>query len=178
MQRFTFQQENIATAIQTCRVLEELDWAITEEDYARGISCVSENTNFIGRWQKVSDSPLTILDSAHNVDGIIAVVETLDKYSYDKVRVVLGMVDDKDINGVLSTLPKDAVYYFCKAKIPRAKNEKALKELALEYDLKGSAYNSVSDAYNFAIQDSSEKDMVLVLGSIFVVGDVLENSSS
>ncbi len=168
-----FQQENIATAVSTINTLQDLNWNISEKSIVDGISNVCKNTSFIGRWQQVNEKPIVILDSAHNGHGIMAMIESLEKYEYDTLRIVIGMVEDKDSGAVLSELPKDAVYYYCKAEIPRGRSAHSLKEEAEYYSLKGSIYPSVEKAYGFAIKDAIPKDMVLVIGSIFVVGEVL-----
>ena len=128
----------------------------------------------MGRWQTINNKPLTICDTGHNIAGISYIVNQLKNYS-DKLclRIVFGMVNDKDINGVLQIMPKDAEYYFCQAQVKRAKNSEELKACAEKYGLNGKTFATVGEAYEKAIEESDENDMVFVGGSSFVVADLL-----
>jgi len=174
-EQVSYQKENIACAISAVEILEEQGWRISQSSYEKGITNVAKNTSLIGRWQVVSMEPKVILDSAHNAHGISSILESIKNYSYHDLRIVIGMVDDKDVDEVLGMLPKDAIYYFCQAKIPRAKKVDELVASGREFDLRGGPYKGVKQAYDFALKDASNFDLVLVMGSIFVVGEVLES---
>lgn len=132
-----------------------------------------EKTKYMGRWVKLGDSPMIIADSAHNEGGLKKVIETLNTYDCKKMRIVLGFVNDKEISDVLSLFPSNAEYYFAKANIPRGLDAEELRMLASNYNLLGKSYKNVQQAFNAAKEDATEKDLIFVGGSIFVVAEVI-----
>lgn len=167
-----YQQKNIITLIAAIDVLKEQGYPISEKDIRCGLENVKRNTGLMGRWQVLKEKPFTVCDTGHNVDGIKYVMEQLKAISCSKLRMVFGMVKDKDINKVLALLPKDAEYYFCKANLPRALDEKELQAQASTFGLMGNCYVSVAEAYQTAQSESLETDVVFVGGSTFVVAEV------
>lgn len=132
----------------------------------------------MGRWQKVHSYPDIICDTGHNVDGIKYISEQLNyihRESGQEIHIVFGMVNDKDISGVLQVLPKDATYYFTKASVKRALPENELMELAEKAGLKGTSYPTVVDAVQAAKKNCPPKDFIFVGGSSFIVADLLTN---
>ena len=168
-----YQQENKATAFMALRTLAALGWNIAEGHIGRGFQCVVELTGLLGRWQKLNERPLAIADVAHNEDGIRVVLEQIQQTPHKQLHFVLGLVGDKDVSRVLKLLPNDAVYYFCKADIPRGLDVQSLKQQALEFGLLGEYYSSVRAAFEAASRKAGESDMVFVGGSIFTVAEVL-----
>jgi dihydrofolate synthase/folylpolyglutamate synthase len=132
-----------------------------------------KNTGFCGRWHLLNKKPLTIADAAHNESGLNEVLAQIETIPYRKLHVVMGMVNDKDISKMLSMMPKDADYYFCKANIPRGLEADILREEAQKFDLKGMAYSSVETALKAAQQKASPEDMIFVGGSCFTVAEVI-----
>jgi len=167
------QERNARTAFAALAALRAKGWAIPEEAIARGFADVVSNTGLLGRWQTIGHDPLTIADVAHNMDGIRAVRAMLDRTPHDRLHIVLGMVGDKDIDPVLALLPKNAVYHFCKADIPRGLDATVLMEKARDHDLRGGPYTSVADAFAAALRSARHDDLVLVTGSVFTVAEVL-----
>lgn len=167
-----YQQKNICTVIESILQLKQKGWQISENDIRSGLSKVQQLTGLQGRWQKLSDSPLTICDVGHNKAGIEFILDQLKEYNYDRLRMVIGVVNDKDINGILELLPKNAIYYYCKADIPRALNATELKEIGSEYGLKGETYSSVKEALEKATTQSSPNDLIFIGGSTFVVAEI------
>ena len=159
--------------IQTIQVLREKDITITNEMLVKGVQNVSENTGLKGRWQILQHDPLVICDSGHNVDGIREVVRNLQALKQKKIHFVLGMVNDKDIGGILKLLPDDSAYYFCKANIPRGLDAAILAKQAAAFGLKGMTFSSVRDAYEKALANCKHDEMVFIGGSIFVVAEIL-----
>jgi dihydrofolate synthase/folylpolyglutamate synthase len=168
-----YQIENRATAFMALRTLAALGWRVSEDHIAQGFQQVVELTGLLGRWQKLSDAPLTIADVAHNEDGIRTVLEQLQQTPHKQLHFVLGLVGDKDVTRVLKLLPPTAIYYFCKADIPRGLDSAMLKEQALEFQLMGESYSSVKLAYDAAVLCAAEDDLVFIGGSIFTVAEVL-----
>ncbi|MCD6090013.1 MAG: bifunctional folylpolyglutamate synthase/dihydrofolate synthase, partial [Bacteroidales bacterium] len=139
----------------------------------RGIENVLKNTHFAGRWQILSKSPLTICDTAHNEDGIRYIVAQLEQISHKNLHFVLGVVNDKSIQSILEILPKKAIYYFCKADIPRGLQVDVLQEKAKNAGLIGNSFSSVKDALKAAQQSALDGDLVFVGGSTFTVAEVV-----
>ena len=166
------QEKNKKTILSAVEILKN-EFNITEENIKNGLKNVVELTSLMGRWQKLSTSPLVIADTGHNVAGMQYIVSQIADIKADVKRLVIGMVGDKDITSMLKLLPKNATYYFCNASIPRALPAADLKAKAAEFGLQGSAYASVADALAAAKRDASESDFIFVGGSNFTVAEVL-----
>lgn len=166
------QEKNKKTILAAAELLKN-EFNITEENIVEGLKNVVELTSLMGRWQKLSSAPLAIADTGHNVAGMQYIVSQIADIKADNKRLVIGMVGDKDITSMLNLLPKDAIYYFCNAQIPRALPAEELKAKASEFGLKGNAYPSVADALKAAKRDASENDFIFVGGSNFTVAEIL-----
>jgi dihydrofolate synthase/folylpolyglutamate synthase len=169
----SYQPFNIVTTIQTAQLLEKMGWPTHSEMVKTGIENVLKNTGFSGRWQMLKRYPLTICDIGHNVDGVKEVVKQINQTPHHQLHFVFGVVSDKDIFGMLKLLPKEAIYYFCKADLPRALDAQILKDKASEFGLKGEAYSSVAEAKENASKNAKENDLVFIGGSAFVVAEVV-----
>ncbi len=167
------QERNARTAMVTLSILRENGISVPDEAMSRGFARVQENTGLRGRWEQLGSDPLTIVDVAHNVDGIKAVRVMLERTPHKQLHIVLGMVNDKDLGHVLAELPGNAIYHFCKADIPRGLDAGLLKRQAAEHGLVGTDHGSVTAAYHSARTEAGPQDLVLVTGSIFVVAEVL-----
>lgn len=166
------QDKNKKTILASLEVLK-LDLDITAENIRQGMAHVIENTGLMGRWQTIGTEPLIIADTAHNEGGIRYIAEQLMSMKYKTLRIVFGMVKDKDISTVLSLMPKNAEYYFTNASTQRSLPATELREMASGYGLKGDAYPSVKEAFEAAKAASGVDDMIYVGGSNFVVAEVL-----
>jgi dihydrofolate synthase/folylpolyglutamate synthase len=127
----------------------------------------------MGRWQVLQQDPLCIADTGHNPAGIKYVMEQIKQIPSENLHIVLSMVNDKDIRQVLSLMPQNAKYYFCKANIPRGLEALLLKNIAHEFNLPGKTYTSVKRAYTAAKRSAGKNDTVLVGGSNFTVAEVV-----
>lgn len=132
-----------------------------------------KTTAYIGRWQKIGAKPDIFVDSAHNEAGLRALFKFVAKLKYDKLYIVFGMVNDKDPSKIYALLPRNAKYFFAKANIPRGKNAKNLSQELADLGIQGKAYSSVRTALSSAKRTAKQDDLVLVVGSIFVVAEVL-----
>lgn len=168
------QLKNTNTLLSSIRQLKEIGYHFSEENVREGFAHVSKLTGLMGRWQKLEEHPALVCDTGHNVGGISYIVEQLRHQKYDRLHVVIGMVNDKDISGVLSMLPKDAIYYFTHASVHRALPENDLQELAQQAGLQGRTYPNVKAAVEAAKQHSCENDFIFVGGSSFIVADLLK----
>jgi len=163
-----YQQKNILTAFAVCRYLE-----LDLERIMMGFNQVLENTGFRGRWEILQQNPKIICDTAHNEDGLSWVMQQLFDEKYENLHIVLGVVNDKSLDRILSLFPKEAQYYFCKAAIPRALDVLELQNQAEKHDLQGQVYSSVAEAFHTAKENAQSKDLIYVGGSTFVVAEVL-----
>lgn len=167
------QKNNARTALATIEVLRQRGWSISDEALERGMLRAGPMTGLLGRWQILQDEPLIIADVAHNEDGIRAVREMLTITPHERLHIVLGMVNDKDLGRVLSALPATARYYFCKAAIQRGLDPGQLRHQAALHGLEGAVYASVGEAYEEARHAAAPNDLVLITGSVFVVAEVI-----
>lgn len=166
-----YQKENINTAVTTLQYLE--DFIISQEHLVNGLNKVIENTTLLGRWQTISHTPLTICDTAHNEDGLREVMSQVSRVNYNKLHFVLGVVKDKNINKILSLLPKDAIYYFCQANILRSMDKIALQKKSSKFNLSGGVFSSVEEALKQAQTEAKNNDLIYVGGSTFVVAEII-----
>ncbi|NCP46470.1 MAG: bifunctional folylpolyglutamate synthase/dihydrofolate synthase, partial [Flavobacteriales bacterium] len=112
-----YQQQNKKTVVATIHVLQTLGWNIAENHIIKGLQNVVSNTGLMGRWQVLNKQPFTVCDTGHNEAGIRLILAQINQQSFEKLHVVLGVVNDKDITNILALLPNNASYYFCQANI-------------------------------------------------------------
>ncbi|MDP2385973.1 MAG: folylpolyglutamate synthase/dihydrofolate synthase family protein [Bacteroidota bacterium] len=169
-----YQTKNIATVCAAIAILNsEGVCEITSKHFYKALSNVGELTGLKGRWQVLQQKPLVIADTGHNEAGIKEVLKNIKNTPHKNLHFVIGMVNDKDVSKVLSMLPKKAIYYFTKASIPRALDEKELQAQALKYKLKGETYSTVKKAMKASIFNAGKDDLVFIGGSTFTVADAL-----
>ena len=169
-----YQTHNKKTVLKTIEVLNcQNDYTITENNSKSGFLNVVRNTGLQGRWQQLGESPKVICDTAHNKNGLEIVLNQIQKETFGKLHIVLGVVNDKDLNEILPLFPKKAIYYFCKPNLPRGLDASILKQKALNFELNGEAYNSVSESYRKARENASNTDFIYIGGSTFVVAEIL-----
>lgn len=167
------QEKNTATILAAVEELQKAGYHILPEHVRKGFRKVCELTGLRGRWQQISDAPKVICDTGHNTGGIAYIAEQLRRMEAPCTHIVMGMVNDKDIQGVLKLLPKKAKYYFTKAGVRRALDENELQELAHAEGLEGRAWPNVECAFRAAMQAARAEDVVFVGGSTFIVADFL-----
>lgn len=168
-----YQVKNACTLLAAIKELQKAGWDIPESAIRKGLEQVTKNTGLMGRWQKLGSNPLIVCDTGHNESGIREIVSQLQLTPHKELHVVIGMVNDKDINAVLSLLPREAHYYFTKAAIPRALDENKLMKQAAYFNLKGTSFPTVQKAFDAARKNSNPDDLIIVTGSTFVVAEVL-----
>lgn len=178
-----YQVKNMNTLMPVLKVLvdkgflaqctNEASIAKCAYELRESLSNVAANTGLMGRWQVVDQHPMVVCDTGHNVGGWQYLSQQLASVNCQKMHIVFGMVNDKDVNGVLELLPKNAIYYFTKADSKRAIPERSLQAMAKDTGLTGNAYPTVAEAYKAAREVASERDFIFVGGSSYVVGDFL-----
>ncbi|SFE73542.1 bifunctional folylpolyglutamate synthase/dihydrofolate synthase [Flavobacterium xueshanense] len=169
-----YQMQNKKTVLQTIAVLNaQKEFIITPENIKSGLLQVVRNTDLQGRWQQINEFPKVICDTAHNKNGLEIVLKQIQKEEFDDLHIVLGVVNDKDLDEILPLFPKKAKYYFCKPNIPRGLDAVILKQKAATFELVGEVYYSVSEAYQKAIENAGKSDFIYIGGSTFVVAEIL-----
>lgn len=167
-----YQRYNKKTVLKAVELLQR-DFTIRELHIQNGLLKVTENTGLLGRWQQIHQDPKVICDTGHNSHGLKIVLHQIRKEVFDQLHIVLGVVNDKDLDDILPFFPKTAKYYFCKPNVPRGLDAMILQEKASAYQLFGVVYNSVSEAYKEALDKAMVNDFIYIGGSTFVVAEIV-----
>lgn len=168
-----YQHHNKKTVQQTIAVLNnQKQFIVSDESLKKGLLHVVKNTSLQGRWQQLSLNPKIICDTAHNKHGLSIVMKQIQNETYEKLHIVIGVVNDKDLDSILPLFPTDATYYFCAPDSARALNPEKLKESAEKHALKGQKYDSVMQAFTTAKQNAKPNDFIYIGGSTFVVAEI------
>jgi dihydrofolate synthase / folylpolyglutamate synthase len=167
-----YQRMNLPGILEAVDQLRHQGWEISDEALKKGLAQVTELTGLKGRWQKLGDRPLIIADTGHNEPGIREILAQLETYTFTKLWMVIGMVQDKDISKILAILPKNAHYVFCQADLPRALPAELLAEKASNFGLIGEIIPNVNQALAFARKNAAADDLIFIGGSTFVVAEI------
>lgn len=167
------QQKNILTVVEAINQLQRADFTISDQALFQGLQSTKKITGLKGRWQTLQRNPLIICDTGHNKAGISEVLKNIEATNFKKLHIVIGMVKDKDINGVLALLPKDARFYFCEPKLERALHANELFNLAKLTGLNGEVCPDVKEALKAAKLAAARNDLIFVGGSTFVVAEII-----
>jgi dihydrofolate synthase/folylpolyglutamate synthase len=167
-----YQTKNLLTVLEAVRQMTAMGWQLEHGHVDRALRQVKKLTGLHGRWEIIHEHPDIILDVAHNIDGIRQLVRQIELTDHEELYIVLGMVHDKDIDAVLALLPREAIYFFTRAQIPRALSEHELAARATAAGMKGHTYPTVKEALDAAKAHARPKDLILVCGSVFVVAEV------
>jgi len=168
-----YQKKNTRTVLTALAVLRDLGYKIEPSVVRQGFAHVTALTGLMGRWQKLHDHPTIICDTGHNVGGITYVAEQLKAQNCKELHIVIGVVSDKDVTGMLSLLPNDAIYYFTKASVKRALDEHELLKIGKQLGLRGNCYPDVVSAVKEAQKNCPPEDFIFVGGSNFIIADLL-----
>ncbi|MCO5231056.1 MAG: bifunctional folylpolyglutamate synthase/dihydrofolate synthase [Chitinophagales bacterium] len=173
----TYQIENIATVLSAIDVYKAYysDMPITEKAVFDGLKNVLQNTGFQGRWQTLQNHPKVVVDVGHNIDGIREIRKQLSKEAFKQLRIIYGAVKDKDVNSILELLPRENTsYYLCEPPLPRKLPLSDLITIAQKQNIPINFYNENPKlVYQKALEDAEENDLILVLGSFFIVSEIL-----
>ncbi|WP_179336161.1 bifunctional folylpolyglutamate synthase/dihydrofolate synthase [Winogradskyella costae] len=168
-----YQVHNIKTVLQSVKVLKSNGFNVSEKDLQKGLLNVTTNTGLQGRWQVLGTEPKIICDTAHNKEGLTSVMKQLKEESFNHLHIVFGVVNDKDLEGIIPLLPELATYYFCKPNVQRGLDAEILKKTFAKNGLKGEVYNSVKIALSVAKSNAKVTDLIYVGGSTFVVAEII-----
>ena len=168
-----YQERNMNTILCACNILKQMNIIKNDDVIAKGLTNICKNTGLLGRWQTIQNNPTVVCDTGHNVGGWNYLAPQIKRQQCNQLRIVFGMVDDKDINSVMFLLPKNAIYYWTQAETKRAIKAERVAEIAIKHDLRGEIFDNVEVAYTKALQDSNKDDFVFVGGSSYIVADLL-----
>lgn len=168
-----YQERNMNTILCACNILKQMNIIKNDDVIAKGLTNICKNTGLLGRWQTIQNNPTVVCDTGHNVGGWNYLAPQIKRQQCNQLRIVFGMVDDKDINSVMFLLPKNAIYYWTQAESKRAIKAERVAEIAIKHDLRGEIFDNVEVAYTKALQDSNKDDFVFVGGSSYIVADLL-----
>ena len=168
-----YQERNMNTILCACNILKHMNIIKNDDVIAKGLTNICKNTGLLGRWQTIQNNPTVVCDTGHNVGGWNYLAPQIKRQQCNQLRIVFGMVDDKDIDSVMCLLPKNAIYYWTQADSKRAIKAERVAEIAIKHDLRGEMFDNVEVAYTKALQDSNNDDFVFVGGSSYVVADLL-----
>lgn len=164
-----YQLKNTNTILCALRELKITDTTAIK----KGFLDVCKLTGLAGRWQIIRKHPLIICDTGHNIGGWQYLSTQIANQKCRKCHIVLGMVDDKDIDSVMDLLPKDAIYYWTQATTHRAIPCQTVAAKGKEHHLNGNTYQHVDTAYEAACRNAQTDDFVFIGGSSYVVSDLL-----
>lgn len=168
-----YQERNMNTILCACNILKRMNIIKNDDIIAKGLTNICKNTGLLGRWQTIQNNPSVVCDTGHNVGGWNYLAPQIKRQQCNQLRIVFGMVDDKDIDSVMCLLPKNAIYYWTQAESKRAIKAERVAEIAIKHDLRGEIFDNVEVAYTKALQDSNKDDFVFVGGSSYIVADLL-----
>ncbi|AXT20941.1 bifunctional folylpolyglutamate synthase/dihydrofolate synthase [Flavobacteriaceae bacterium AU392] len=168
-----YQKHNIKTAIQTVYEARKRGFKISNSNIKDGLLSVIKNTKLNGRWQVLQEEPKIICDTAHNKEGLNYTMKQLNEEIFNKLHLVIGVVNDKSLNTIIDLFPENAIYYFCKPAIPRGLDANVLKHQFENKNRVGEAYNSVNEALNSAKNAADKTDVIYIGGSTFVVAEII-----
>ena len=167
-----YQTKNLLTVLETCSQLQQKGWSLDEEHIKSGLQQAKKITELHGRWEIIHSHPLIVLDVAHNEGGIKMLMEQVEVTDHDHLHIILGIVKDKEYERILPLFPKIADYYFTQSDIPRAMDAHLLKEQGQKFGLRGEMYADVNSAMKAARANASKNDMILICGSVFLIGEI------
>lgn len=167
-----YQNENASTALSAINLLQET-FPIEISVLHLGFNQIAETTNFKGRFQKINDRPLTIIDAAHNPDGVKNLMSEIEDLNFSQLHIVYGSSNDKDVSEVFSQLPKSANYYLTTFDSKRSLSPEELEELAMSNALKATFFSGSKNALSAAQKNAANEDLILIFGSFYIMADIL-----
>lgn len=167
-----YQEKNLKGILICLQILQKLGFNLASSNTLKGLLEVKKLTGIKGRWQTINKNPLIICDVAHNINGITEIIEQLNYIKFEKLSLIIGFVKDKEIEKILPILPKDAFYIFTQASIPRALDKNILMQTAKIHGLNGEIAQNVNDAIKMASKTANKNDLILILGSIFLISEI------
>ena len=168
-----YQAKNVKTVVQSIKEMNTKGFLVSEDAIKTGLLNVVKNTGLLGRWQILSEAPKVVCDTAHNREGLTLTMQQLQNENYGTLHIVFGVVNDKDLEPIMETLPQKATYYLCAPNISRRMDVEQLKAVFDDFGFVSKAYKSVKQAYKKAVYMASKEDVIYIGGSTFVVSELI-----
>jgi dihydrofolate synthase / folylpolyglutamate synthase len=169
-----FQQKNLSTVLTALEILQKKGWNLDDQKIRSGLMHVSNNTGFKARFQKLQENPTVIIDAAHNEDGVRAFLDELSKLSFEKLHLIYGAANDKDIRSIFQLFPKNATYYFSEFNSKRTTKIADFQKLAAEFNLRADFFETSGEAIAIAYESANENDLIAIFGSFYLVQEFLQ----
>lgn len=169
----SYQQKNVLAVLTAIHQLNQLGFDVDRQTLIKSLASVQQLTGLMGRWQTLSSNPLTICDTGHNEDGWQEVLNNIQLTAFNNLHMVIGVMRDKDLDHMLTLLPKNATYYYCSPPFERALPADELQVAASNFGLTGNAYDNVIQAIKSAQMNAAHHDLIFIGGSTFVVAEAL-----
>ena len=168
-----YQDKNTNTLLTAVMQLYNKQIIRNIDSVAKGFSNVCEATGLMGRWQQIQQNPTVVCDTGHNEAGWKDLSLQIKSQKYRTLRIVFGMVDDKDIEAVMALLPDNAIYYWTQPSTKRAFSADKVARIGKQYNLEGRTFADVAEAYEQALSEAESDDFIFVGGSSYIVADFL-----
>lgn len=168
---FGYQRENFDTVAATIEVLSGQGFVFTDQHIENAIRNIRQLTGFSGRLQIVGSEPLTIIDCAHNPDGIRRTMESIREIQRGKLFVLYGTSSDKDLATIMEVLPDDASYFVSEFSNPRSAKRTDLTNAFAANKKNALFFNDPIKAYEAMKQAASKEDTLLITGSFFLISE-------
>lgn len=169
----SFQQKNTATVLASIETLKKKGWKFSEEKIKKGFLNVTANTGFRARFQKLQDNPTVLVDAAHNEDGVKTLFSEINQLKFEKLHLIYGAANDKDLKSIFKLFPKDATYYFTEFDSKRSVETDDFIKLAHQYNLTADFFSYSADAFAAVYESAGENDLILVFGSFYLVQEII-----
>jgi len=167
-----YQEKNRKTVLASIEILQNSGYKISEENICKGLMNVTKNTGLRGRWDILQENPLIIADTAHNVHGLTEIVKQISQTPYQNLHLVLGFVNDKDVDTILGLFPQNAYFYFSEPDIPRKLSVEELKK-SVPKNVNALFFDSIGEALENAKKNAAPNDLIYIGGSTFVVAEII-----
>lgn len=168
-----FQKKNLSTVLYTLDELKKLGWELADEKIKSGLENVKRNTGLKGRFQTISINPEIIVDAAHNKAGMELLLNEISSKKINRLHLIYGAVNDKDVSSIFEILPKNAHYYLTEFNSKRSLKKAEIETLAKKYLNEFSVYSDPNIALSDAKLNYKSGDLILICGSFFLIQEFI-----
>lgn len=167
-----YQQRNLQTAKIALNQLKSA-WNLEEDKIVKSFLNIREGVNFVGRMQKIADHPLTIVDAAHNIEGITSLVNGLHSFKYQTLYIIYGASNDKDWKEIMQIFPSTSSLHLAQFDSKRSVSTTEFKEERSKSKRAAKIHESPLEALNYCKTVAHEDDLILICGSFYLIEKIL-----
>lgn len=165
---------NKKTAEKALKLLNHPTFRFDPEIFEKGLQHLSQNTGLVGRFQKISDDPVIIIDGAHNRDGVQRLIKDVNRFFSDRqVYAIYGASNDKEVDQLLRFVPDEWRFNFTEFKNKRSCTIKELKEQTKNFSFQKKYFESPREAFNEVQSIINKEDVIVVFGSFFLLEEII-----